>query len=190
MGGPPVPGPLGLPPQPPQKRHHRIRNALAIVVGAFFLLIIAGIALAGLTGGNKPAHHATPSAHSKSSQPAPVVIPVPEASPDGHGTMTCDVSLSMSLYGKSHLIADIRYRNTGNIGTVTRVVMKWPQEGYGPLTMARTVRLGAGASKVLHFHRAASTEEVDRFQNVQLATNGNPCDFSLNVVSTFGTAGP
>jgi hypothetical protein len=94
----------------------------------------------------------------------------------------------MSLYGKSHLIADVRYHNTGNIGTVTRIVMKWPQEGYGPLTMTKTVRLGAGASTVVHFHRGVSSEEVDRFQNVQLATDGNPCDFSLNVINTFGSA--
>jgi len=121
----------------------------------------------------------------------PATAPAPVPSPDGTYSGSCDVSLSSSLNGQDYLTADIRLKNTGNIGTITRATVRWGQQGFSPVKATKTVRLPAGHSKTVHLNYAATTEQISRFQDVQLTemdSNGDGCHYRATNTGTFGAA--
>jgi hypothetical protein len=46
----------------------------------------------------------------------------------------------------------IQLTNTGNIGTVDRVTITWPQQGYSPLAMNKRIHLTVCATRDIQFH--------------------------------------
>jgi hypothetical protein len=120
--------------------------------------------------------------------------PAPAApSPDGTYSGSCDVSLSDSLYGQDYLTADVSLRNTGNVGTITRVRVSWGQQGFAPIMATRTVHVRYHGSKTVHLHYPVSQEQISRFQDVQLAEmggsgNGDGCHYRATNIGTFGAA--
>ncbi len=158
--------------------------------------LIAAIAITAAACG--PAHVKTSAVR----QPVPALstnpvstytAPAPAPSPDGKYSGSCDVSLSSSVYGQDYLTADIRLENTGNIGTITRATVRWGQQGFSPIKATKTVRLPAGRSKTVHFHYAATTGQISRFQDVQLTEmggsgTGDGCRYRATNTGTFGSA--
>ena len=65
-------------------------------------------------------------------------------------------ALTNNIYGNDHLIGEVDLTNTGNIGTVVRVRITWPQEGYAPITARKTVRTKPGTTT----HTAVHTGPV------------------------------
>jgi hypothetical protein len=47
--------------------------------------------------------------------------------------------------------------------------------------MVKHLHIGAGQALTLHFHYPASTEQVSRFQDVQLAVSGDACSYHITV---------
>jgi hypothetical protein len=167
----------------------------AIVTAA--LIAAAALAAAGCGSAARPAIAATPAAATPgpadtgsancNSSGCPGDAPTPN--PDGTYSGSCDVSLSDALYGQNYLTADVNLHNTGNVGTITRVRISWGQQGFAPITETRTVRVRDGASRTVHFHYAASQEQISRFQDVQLAdSNGDGCHYRATNTGTFGAA--
>ena len=153
------------------------------------LAAAAVIAAAGCTS----ATHAVKTATGKTVTPAAAssTAPAPAVpSPDGRYSGSCDVSLSSALYGQDYLTADVRLRNTGNVGTITRVRVSWGQQGFSPITMTRTVHVRYHASKTVPFHYPASQEQISRFQDVQLAGGfqNDGCKYRATNIGTFGAA--
>jgi hypothetical protein len=170
------------PPTPPGKKRHWVRWTLAGAGATVLAFTVIGIAIGGSTTG-------TPTVQPSSSAPAvaaPVVAPVPTASPDGTYSGTCDVSLSSSLYGQDYLTADVTLTNTGNVGTHVAARASWGQQGFEPIHMTRIVKVAAGGSRTVHFHYAATTEQISRFQDVQLASTGDGCTYQGTIIDTFG----
>lgn len=86
------------------------------------------------------------------------------------------------------LTGEIDVNNTGNIGTVDKVKITWPQEGYGPIVMRRTVRVAAGASQAVSFHKNASQTVISNLQAWQTGHNYNDgCTYKVTMVNEFGS---
>lgn len=194
---PPMPAP---PPVQPRKRHH-LRSVLitaGCAVVAFFVALVAVGAVVG--GSHKPSNQAgvssavtpyTPSPGVPSSSAPP---PAPAPSPAGTISGSCDVSLSDSLYGQNYLTAQVQAQNTGNIGTVVRIRVSWPLQGFAPITKTKTVRLHPGSSSQAEFHMPVTSDQVSNFQDAQMAALNNsdnagaPCHYHAEIIRTFGQA--
>ncbi len=162
----------------------------AIVTAALSAAIAIGVAACG------PAPARTAAAQ----QPLPALstnpvstytAPAPVPSPDGTYSGSCDYTLtsdfSSSISG--HLIGEIDLENTGNVGTIDRVRITWPQEGFPPIVATRTVRTPAGASKTVRFHVAASSNMIDELQSWQEHHNlRDGCHYRATITGTYGGA--
>lgn len=129
-----------------------------------------------------------PAAAATTAPPPPTPAPAP--SPNGSYTGSCDYTLTSSLYGNDHLIGEVDLHNTGNIGTVVRVKITWPQEGYSPIAARKTVRTRAGATVAVRFHVPVSNtgNVIDQLQSWQLSHNDRPgCHYSATILRTFGS---
>src|SRR6266516_3523595 len=113
-------------------------------------------------------------------QPAP-----PAANPKASGSGSCDVSLSDALYGQDYLTASVDVDNTGNIAQVVEVTVRWPQQGFAPIVRHRQLHVPAGQSRTAHLHAPVTSEQVSRFQDRQLASDGDPCHYRLDLISTY-----
>jgi len=199
---PPTP-PDGLPswkpqtdpraPQEPDKTHHwyRPRNVLigtsALIVG----IIVAGVAT-GSGNDNTPLPHSppphnynTPGVTATSAAPTPSPTP----SPDGKFSGSCDYTLGDNpVGGTAEFIGEVDLDNTGNIGTIVRVKITWPQEGYSPITRTKTVKVPFGATgQAVRFHVPASGTEVDRLQSWQNGHDYNDgCTYDGTITDTYG----
>lgn len=188
QGAPQVyyPGPYQQSPQGPGRKRHTARNVLLIVGGAMAVLIVIG-AVASAGGGRHKTPASVAGAASKVTTAPPSPAPPPAPSPAGNISGSCDVSLSTSLYGQDYLTAQVSADNTGNIGTIVRVKVSWPLQGFAPITRTRTVRVAAGATSQVEFHAAVSVDQVSEFQDEQLSANGaDPCHYNGVITSTWG----
>lgn len=154
----------------------RIIPALAIAVAG---ALITGCAA---TSSTPQAVHTTPPAAVAAPSPAP-----PAANPQGNITGSCDVSLSTAIYGQNYLTASVTAHNTGNVGTVVRIKVIWPLQGFPPITKAKTVRTRPGSSRMVQFNAPITQEQVSQFQDVQMNASGDPCNYKATITSTFGT---
>jgi hypothetical protein len=182
------------PPGPSAEKKKRPGLRLLAIVGAVIVLAIIGLIALGSAAG-KPKHAAsTPGPVITSPVTTAPVTPAPVVpSPNATGSGQCDTSLSPSLNGPNYLVASVQVTNTGNIGEVTRVKVAWPQEGFPSIVRHTDVRLNEGASTTVNLRVSSadypSQDIIGNFQNVQLNDAGNdPCNYSLGVQSTFGTA--
>jgi hypothetical protein len=185
------------PPQPgyqppdhpaPRRARHRGRTA-AIILGAFVAAFIAIVAIgAALTA--KPEHHGAASPVTSAAPAATTTTPAAPATPNPDGTYTgsCDYSLgSDPVGGTARAIGEIDLVNTGNVGTVVAVRITWPQEGYGPLVMTRTVRTTPGQHKAVRFHRPLPQNQIDLLQSWQDSHDyRDGCTYKASLTSTFG----
>jgi hypothetical protein len=136
----------------------------------------------------KPAPSTTPPDISTESgvNPTPEVFP----SPDGTYEGSCDYELSddMNNYPAhaGDLNGEVDVTNTGNVGTVEKVTISWPQLGHPPIKLSKTVRVGYGQTKTVPFTRPASGSEIDRLQSYQGSHDDNGCKYSATLTDTFG----
>ncbi len=158
----------------------------AAVLGGIVILIIAIGVIAGstktstaTTGRTAPA--ASPSVYD------PLPTP-PVTDPKGTYSGSCNYTLgSDPVGGTARATGDITIRNTGNVGIVEYLKITWPQQGYAPLAMTRTVKLATGGSQDVPFHRPLSQTELDNLQNWQTGHNyADGCTYKVTITSTFG----
>jgi hypothetical protein len=177
-------------------RRHKIITTLG-ALGALIVIVTVASALAGspastpnTTSAASPS--ASPSAATPVATTAPAPAPAPVPSPNAKGRGSCDVSLSSSIDGTSYLVSVVDITNTGNIGQMIRVRVAWPQVGFAPIVQHKLIRVPFGKTVHANLHVAADPNGADiigNFQTYQLShLNGDPCDYTLTEVSTFGAA--
>lgn len=115
----------------------------------------------------------------------------PAPSPDGTYVGACDYTLNSNWNGygpAATATGDMEVHNTGNIGTVDRLRITWPQQGYNPLVMHRTIRLAAGASRDIQFHMPLSENQISNLQNWQSGHSyASGCTYRATMIATFGS---
>lgn len=178
-------GPPLFPPPPKPKKRHTALIITGSVLGGVTVLIVAAAAIgAAAGGGHKQQHHATTVA-----QPATSAPPAPAApNPDGTYRGSCDYLLPNNFPGTYRVIGEVDLHNTGNIGTVVKVKITWPQEGYGPIRMTRSVRTLPGDHSVVRFRKVVSSNQIDLLQSWQ-EHHGmrDGCTYKASMVKTFGS---
>jgi len=181
------------PPQPPPRRRHDARNVILIIAGALAVIIAASVAISAAAGNGRHPAAAGTSAAPAAAPAAQAAAPAPVPSPAGTGAGSCDYTLGDNPAGDPSTAvatAEVDLTNTGNVGTVVRVTVGWPQEGYAPLTMTRTVRMPYGASGApVSFHMPLTSTQLDNLQNWQLGHTGQDgCTYSETILRTYGPA--
>lgn len=156
-------------------------------LAAVTAITAAGCALPAQASHNISSPPATaPAAQSQS--------PAPQPSPNGTYTGSCDYTLSVNPYRNDHLIGEIDLVNTGNIGTIDKVVITWPQEGYPPIRATRTVHLAYGQRLAVRFHisagsTASNSQVIPLLQSWQQNHDyRDGCTYKTTETATFGTA--
>ena len=81
--------------------------------------------------------------------------------------------------------ADLRVRNTGNIGVEARIKVVWPLTGSQRLVKARVVRLRPDRAKSVDVRVALTQEDADAL--TQAVADGRACRVTSSVVGAFGT---
>lgn len=111
-------------------------------------------------------------------------------SPNGTYQGSCAYTLGNNPAGGTAVATgDVQVTNTGNIGTVVRVKITWPQQGYAPLAMTKRIRLAAGGSQDVQFHRPLTYDQISNLQNWQTGHNyQDGCTYKATIMSTFGQA--
>ena len=190
------------PPQPqPPKRQHTARNVTLIIVGAAVVVAVAVAAVAnsGSSSTGAATHPSTsraasttpPATTAEDTPIAETSTPAPEPSPDGTVEGTCDYEINNATYSDQHagdLDGEVDVENTGNIGTVVRVAISWPQLGHSPIVLRKSVRVRAGQTLTVPFTRVASGREIDRLQGWQGGHPGDDgCKVSGTITDTFGS---
>ena len=175
-----------LVPQTPQHKRHGVRNGCLIGGGivAVALAVVIGIG-AALSGGSKPAGH--PAATSTTSAPvAPVSAAPPVTNPKGTYNGSCNYNLGNN--GSTYTATgDIQMHNTGNVGIVVRMKITWPQQGYAPLAMTRTVKLATGQHRDVQFHRPLSYTQISNLQSWQSGHSyADGCTYHAKITDTYG----
>lgn len=173
-------------PQPPPRQHHwyRPRNIL-LGAGALIVGIVAGGLAAG--SGHQSEHVKSPPPHNYNTPAATTTSAAPAPSPDGTFEGSCDYTLGSSpATGTAVAIGDIQADNTGNVGIKVHLTISWPQEGYGPLKLSKTIRLGYGQSQDVQFHLPLTGTQLDRLQSYQLSHTDTGCKYNGEMTDTFG----
>jgi pyruvate/2-oxoglutarate dehydrogenase complex dihydrolipoamide acyltransferase (E2) component len=187
------------PPPTPARKTHRLRNwgigvAALVVVGA----IVGPFAFGGSS--NKAAKSTAPSttAAAPSSEAAAAdTSSAPESSapavpnPDGKVSATCDYQLRDDLNNydthAGDLNAEVEVENTGNVGIVVKVTLKWHQLGHPAIVQTKTVRVAYGKTQTLELTRPVTSSEIDRLQSWESGNmGGSDCDVDGTTVDTFG----
>src|SRR5699024_4225473 len=106
--------------------------------------------------------------------------------PDGTYTSSCDYLLGDFTESESgfRFVADAQLRNTGNIGTITKVTVKWFLAGGDKIKEQKKVRMKPGTSRRVGFKHIATADEIDRHQ--ALGYSGKTCVVKAALVDTFG----
>lgn len=155
------------------------------VLAALTLLCLAGCAQAA----DHDPRDRTPAASSAAgggSTSDPATDEYVEPQPDGTYTESCDYLLGDFTESETgyRFVADARLRNTGNIGTVTRVTARWFLAGGAEVTARKSVRMEPGTSRRVGFVRVATQDEIDRHQ--ALGYSQQTCTVKAAMVDTFG----
>jgi hypothetical protein len=183
------PGEMPEPQQdPPRRKTHRARTA-AIISGAAIAGIIA-IAVAAGGSNPKPTAVTAPAAtHSASQAAAPAHPQAAAPSPDGTYQGACNYTLGNDPVGGTAVATgDVQVMNTGNIGTIVKVSISWPQQGYSPLSMTKTVQVPSGQTNDVQFHRPLSQDQLSNLQNWQTGHGfSDGCTYDATITGTYGT---
>lgn len=121
-------------------------------------------------------------------EPAGVDGAAVEEDADGTYTYRCDYVLGDFTDNTStgyRLIASARLKNTGNIGTISRVTAIWDRLGTDPLKKTKTVRLASGKSVTVNFTIPIDQATLDLVQ----AADGD-CRVRSAIADTFGSTSP
>ncbi len=151
------------------------------------VLLLLGVAI-GSTGKNTPSSPpvaASSQAAATSAPPAPTPV---TPSPNGTYQGACNYTLGNNPVGGTAVATgDVQVSNTGNIGTIVKVKITWPQQGYAPLAMTKKIRLAAGASQDVQFHMPLTNDQINNLQNWQTGHNyQDGCTYKSTIMSTFG----
>jgi hypothetical protein len=155
------------------------------------ILIVIGAAIgssksnSASAGNDAVVSTTTPAVSATSAAPAPAPAP----SPSGNITGSCDVSLSDNFNGTgNYLTASVTAHNTGNIGTIVRIKVAWPLQGFPAITKVKKVHTAAGSSKQVQFRAPVNEQQISQFQDMQMNANGDdPCHYHAAIISTYGT---
>src|SRR5690625_4724257 len=158
-------------------------------------LIVCGVALvlvAGCAGGaeksvNDDAHEPAPepaAASATASDPPTDEYVAPK--PDGTYTSSCDYILGDFTESETGLrfVADARLRNTGNVGTVTRVTARWFLAGGDEIKAQKSVRVGPGKTRRVGCVEVATQDQIDLHQ--ALGFSQKTCTVKATIIDTFG----
>ena len=155
------------------------------------VIITGALALAALAACGPNQTHAQSGQSPKAFDTTPVTFtPAPTPSPNGTFTGSCDYTLSSDIYGNDHLIGEIDLHNNGNIGTVVKVRITWPQEGYAPIEAKRTVKTKPGEHLAVRFHIAVPStgNVITQLQSWQEQHNFKKgCTYKATITSTYGS---
>ena len=160
---------------------------------AAFIVIFIVIAAALGSSHPKGSTAATTAATTAPAVPAATTSAPPSPNPAGTYSGSCSYTLSTNFSNYTAdagtLTGEVDVINTGNIGTIVHVRITWPQEGYGPIVMARTVHLAAGTTRPVSFHQVAGQNVISNLQNWQQGHNDNDgCTYKATITGTFGNA--
>lgn len=170
-------------------------RSLTYVVTAGAALGI-GIAIGGAGTPGKTAAVSTHSVTAAQSTVAPTqaaatpAAPAPVPSPNGTAQGACDYTLGNDpADGTAVATGDVDVTNTGNIGTVVKVSITWPQQGYSPLKMTKTVKIPTGGENDVQFHMPLTSTQLDNLQNWQSGHSGEDgCTYDATITDTYGAA--
>lgn len=131
----------------------------------------------------------SPAATSAATTPPPAPSPTPTPSPNGTYNGACNYTLGNDpVNGTAVATGDIQLTNTGNIGTVTRVTITWPQQGYAPLSETKTVRIPVGGSDDVQFNRPLTETQLSNLQNWQTGHGyQDGCTYAASITDTYGS---
>jgi hypothetical protein len=178
-------------PQPKPKRRKTVLIVIgSILAGIVTVIIIIG-AIAAAVGNNPKSSRNVGTANNTAPVTTPAYTPPATPNPDGTYRGSCDYILPDNFPGTYHAIGEIDTHNTGNIGTVIKAVITWPQEGSAPIRMARTVRTAVGSHKVIRFRKAITSSQIDLLQSWQ-EHHGlrDGCTYKVSMIDTFGSVQP
>jgi hypothetical protein len=177
-------------PRKPRRWLGRLGAGLAVIAALIIGIAIGSAHSAPKTTTGAGAGVARTSAPATPATPASPTQAAPAATPSPNGTFqgACSYTLgSDPANGTAVATGDINVTNTGNIGTVTRLTITWPQEGFAPLSMTKTVRVPAGKSDDVQFNRPMTSTEVDNLQNYQSGHSDDGCTYHGDITATFGS---
>jgi len=181
---PQLPGLISSPAQP-RKRPKAGRLIAEIVGGVVVLLLGVAIGSSGKNTPSSPPDAASSQAAATSAPPAPTSV---TPSPNGTYQGSCNYTLGNNPVGGTAVATgDVEVTNTGNIGTIDRVKITWPQQGYAPLAMTKRIRLSAGGNQDVQFHMPLTSDQISNLQNWQTGHNyQDGCTYKATIMSTFG----
>ena len=155
----------------------RKRVVAAVLLG----LAVTGCSVTGtLSSQNQRVKTTTPS----TSTPVPAT-----PKPAGTASGSCNYTLSSTLSGPNYLIGEVDLSNTGNVGSVVRVRIGWPQEGSVDITKIKTVHLPYGAHNwPVHFKVLADDSVITNLQDWEEGHGlpQNDCSYHTAIINTFG----
>ena len=183
--------PGGPPKRQAWPRRHPVWFAM-LTTFAILIVVGVGVGVAAAPKSSTPTPPAaTPAAApqattAQTSPPAPAV-----ASPSGTGQGSCDYTLGDSpATGTAVATAEVDLTNTGNVSAYAKVTVAWPQEGYPPLTMTKTVKMPFEASALpVSFHQPLTYDQISNLQSWESGHNyTDPCNYTITITGTYGPA--
>ena len=119
--------------------------------------------------------------------PMPSYVPYVPPKPGGTFTSSCDYILgdfSSKTATGYRFVAGATLHNTGNVGTIDRVVATWMQLGTAPIVMKKTIKDPYHGTRTVGFTYPASQDELSLLQAAQ--NQPNYCTVKDYVVGNFG----
>jgi hypothetical protein len=143
-----------------------------------------------------PAAAPSPSAPTTSTPAASTTTPAPVPSPNASGSGSCSYTLAGDPSGSNYLTAEVDVTNTGNIGVTAKVSVSWPQEGFSPIKVTKTVKIPYGANSMpisFNYNAGSIAGGSNVIDNLQAWENGHPgstddCTYNLDITGTYGDA--
>ena len=109
------------------------------------------------------------------------------AHPDGQFQSNCDISLPDNINGQYAFIAGADLTNTGNIGIVVRVGVRWNQISSPDVLANQTLRLRVHGSRTAKFNVPATQDQISQMQaSPSYQNGGGGCKVRVNIIGTFG----
>lgn len=161
-------------------------RAVVVAIAAIFAL---GACSAGAENVDSPDQTARDAATAASDEPTsdePATDDYIAPKPDGTYTVSCDYLLGDFTESATgfRFVADARLRNTGNVGTVTKVTARWFLAGGDEITDQKTVRMKPGTTRRVGFVHVATNDQIDLHQ--ALGYSGKTCTVKATIVDTLG----
>lgn len=160
-----------------------------IWVGVFAVVVVLAAVSSGLDDSSPTSVRISEPAASEESEetdPTPLPEPEPIAEPDGTYRATCDYVLGdFTEYTPTgyRLIAQIRMKNTGNVGTDVKASASWVQVGTAPIKRQKVVKIEPGRSKNVNFTVPIGSNEIDLHQAADFQKS---CKAKATIVDTYG----